>query len=61
MTEIYWLQVIGNLGNLSVVALIFFDLRGYFNKSVGCHTDLCVAMACGMEIWFEDLQAPQNI
>nr|DAQ19316.1 MAG TPA: protein of unknown function (DUF4406) [Caudoviricetes sp.] len=32
-----------------------------FNKSAGCHTELCVAMACGMEIWFEDLQSPQKI
>lgn len=32
-----------------------------FNRSAGCHTELCVAMACGMEIWFEDLQSPQKI
>lgn len=27
-----------------------------FNRSAGCHTELCVAMACGKEIWFENLQ-----
>lgn len=27
-----------------------------FNRSAGCHTELCVAMACGKDIWFEDLQ-----
>ena len=32
-----------------------------FNKSAGCHTELCVAMACCMEIWFVDLQAPLKI
>lgn len=32
-----------------------------FNRSAGCHTELCVAMAVGMEIWFEDLQSPQKI
>lgn len=32
-----------------------------WNRSAGCHTELCVAMACGMEIWFEDLQSPQKI
>lgn len=32
-----------------------------FNKSAGCHTELCVAMACGMDIWFEDLQEKERI
>jgi len=32
-----------------------------FNKSTGCHTELCVAMACGMDIWFEDLQEKERI
>lgn len=26
-----------------------------WNKSAGCHTELCVAIAIGIEIWFEDL------
>lgn len=26
-----------------------------FNRSAGCHTELCVAMACGKDIYFEDL------
>lgn len=49
---------------LNLKALLDCDIIIFmhnFNKSVSCHTDLCVAMACGMEIWFEDLQAPQNI
>ena len=32
-----------------------------FNRSAGCHTELCVAMACGKEIWFEDLQSPIKV
>lgn len=28
-------------------------MRG-FNRSAGCHTELCVATACGLDIWFED-------
>lgn len=28
-----------------------------FNRSAGCHTELCVAMACGLEIIFEDLES----
>lgn len=27
-----------------------------FNRSAGCHTELAVAMAIGMEIWFQDLE-----
>ena len=27
-----------------------------FNRSAGCHTELAVAMAVGMEIWFQDLE-----
>ena len=27
-----------------------------FNRSAGCHTELTVAMAIGMEIWFQDLE-----
>lgn len=25
-----------------------------FNRSAGCHTELCVAMACGLDIYFEE-------
>ena len=32
-----------------------------WNRSAGCHTELWVAMACGMEILFDDLQSPQKI
>jgi len=24
-----------------------------FNRSAGCHTELCVAMACGLDVMFE--------
>lgn len=27
-----------------------------FNRSAGCHTELTVAMATGMEIWFQDME-----
>lgn len=27
-----------------------------FNRSAGCHTELTVAMATGMEIWFQDIE-----
>ena len=37
---------------LDCCAVIF--LEGW-NKSAGCHTELCVAMACGKEVWFEGL------
>lgn len=32
-----------------------------FNRSAGCHTELCVAMACGKKIWFEYLEQALNI
>lgn len=33
-------------------AVMFMD---GWNRSAGCHTELCVAMACGLDIWFESL------
>ena len=26
-----------------------------WNRSAGCHTELCVAMACGMDVMFEGI------
>lgn len=26
-----------------------------FNRSAGCHTELCVAMACGLDVMFEGI------
>ena len=26
-----------------------------FNRSAGCHTELCVAMACGLDVMFEEI------
>ena len=25
-----------------------------FNRSAGCHTEFCVATACGLDVWFEE-------
>ena len=32
---------------------IVLFMRG-FNMSTGCHTELCVAMACGLDVMFEE-------
>lgn len=30
-----------------------FLMKGW-NRSAGCHTEFCVATACGMDVWFEE-------
>lgn len=34
---------------------IIFLMNGW-NASAGCHTELCVAMACGLQVMFENLE-----
>lgn len=32
-----------------------FFMNGW-NKSAGCHTELCVSVACGLDVLFQDIE-----